>query len=66
MRKDNENKENNSKDKAIDLIVYETREKILEVLNNSRLPISVTTLIINELNQMAYKQYDITINNLTK
>ncbi|NBI08053.1 hypothetical protein [Senegalia massiliensis] len=63
MEKDKENK---GKEKHIDLVIHETKSKILDTLNNSKLPISVVRLIVNEINEAANIQYNIRINNLTK
>lgn len=50
-------------EKSFNLIVKETKQNIIDVLNNSNLPIIVSTMILNELfqslNMQASQQTDI-------
>ncbi|NBI08368.1 hypothetical protein [Senegalia massiliensis] len=55
-----------NQEKHIDLVIHETKSKILDTLNSSKLPVSVVRLIVNEINEAANIQYNMRINNLTK
>ncbi|NBI08253.1 hypothetical protein [Senegalia massiliensis] len=61
----NENKELNQ-EKHSDLVIYETQQRILKVLNGANLPISVSRLILKELFDVTSTQYDLRIKELTQ
>lgn len=53
-------------DKSIDLIIPEIKDKIVSVLNESKLPITIISMIIHEISGVVDNTVTITIDKLKK
>lgn len=63
---ENKNKEIENKEVHIDLVIYQTQQELSNLLNKSKLPLSIIRLILVEVLDSVNVQYDMRINNLTK
>jgi heme exporter protein D len=50
--------------KPIGLMIYDTKQGLIDVLNNSGLPVSVLSMIMNEVNSLVREQERVQLNQL--